>query len=147
MLIPASKRADIANAVNAANEAKKDREILEAASYAIPRAREMFEEGIERSASKGCRSFAECLGECVLLALEEKYGREYPGKYDWKLWFEGYRIDTNRGRFVNDMWGRMIDELLLDLQDNGYETKCKSEYVRYEITAQNLADRKLKVSW
>ena len=152
MLIPASKRADIANAVNAANEAKKDREIMEAASYAIPRAREIFEEGIEKSALNGCNSLTRCLGHetdygCVKLALEEKYGCEYPGKYNWGTWLRGDSIDSKRGHFVYETWARMVEHFLSDLRDNGYEAECKSKYIRYETTAENLADHKLKVSW
>lgn len=149
MLIPASRRAEIADAVTAKREAERDERVMKTAQYAIPRARELFEQGIEEVAASGGRKLERVLGVngfhgCVMLALEEKYGDKYggnwPGLWDWSMGLRGFSNDKKRWRFVHEMWVDMVESFISDLRNNGYR-------VDGNPTPKSLVDSCLKVSW
>ena len=151
MLIPASKQRAVSDAVTSAKEAERDRALMEAAMYAIPRARELYEACIEKSAASGSRMVQEQLGfkcgsssrynyGCVAEALEEKYGNDFPETWHWPSGLKGDYDNTKRWRFVHEMWVDMVEQFIADLRDNGYK-------VNAEKTPEELVESNLKVSW
>ena len=162
MLIPASKQKAVAEAVKAAKTAERDTLVMEAANYAIPRARELYEEGISQSASKGSRQHSAQLGieevtggcvyGCLGKALKERYGEgNIPFVWDWAEALKGNR-KGKRWKYVHDMWVDMCESLLTDLEDNGYSVESirMSDWRRTweeEPTPSLLATHYLDVSW
>lgn len=156
MLIPASNQKAVAEAVNNANEAAKDKQVIEAANFAIPRAREMFEEGIEKSAKEGKHCYARNLGACTdwgctSSALKERYGKSIPFAYEWNCALKGIEWQMKRGRwrYVHELWSDMCDRFVQDLIDLGYTVCVKGDGCvdRHELSEENLARFVLEVSW
>lgn len=162
MLISASKQRAVADAVESAREAEKDKAIMEAAMYAIPRARELFEKSIEEASLNGSHAVKHILGfNCgsyynygyVSKALHEKYGDKHPGSYNWVFGLKGCYNDKPRWKFVHKLWKQMVEELLDDLRENGYEVaniktlNSKYQNVLKEPNSELLVEHYLNVKW
>lgn len=161
MLINASKQREVANAVNSAKAEQRFLDTVKLVDKVIPLIRKRFEEAISEAALKGGTSYRTTIGledtarYGILSSILEKELMDEQGRtpllYNWLR-----RGNDRCSKYKWEAWERMCNELVADLEANGYGIQVMHKRHPYSANYKSecldpipevLVDHTIEITW